>query len=89
MQIRLKTKKAKIIIKDKWHLWFAWHPVIISQFGLSDTYSNDQGIRIFVWLDFVQRKLEEIHFDRYEDELNFGKYFNKYYYTYMLPQISH
>jgi hypothetical protein len=77
MQIVLRLKPKKMKVKDEnWHLWFAWFPVIISKFGLSDSYPNNNGIRIFVWLDFVQRKLAY--------KINSVKR-----YEYILPQISH
>jgi hypothetical protein len=89
MQIKLRPKQKKIKEKDdKWHLWFAWHPVIISAFGLSDVYPNNEGIRVFVWLDFVQRKYVKEYFNSIEQQLEYGKKFIGHY-EYMLPQISH
>lgn len=42
---RLKDKKKKC---TKWHVWFAWHPVVIAV--------DDDGVKTYAWLQNVARK---------------------------------
>lgn len=44
MRILLKPE----LNKYEWHKWFAWYPVIVK---------NDSGPDIFIWLEYVERKL--------------------------------
>lgn len=46
--MRIRTKKKPPQDKTQWHVWFAWHPV---------TITNRDGT-FKAWLEFVERRGE-------------------------------
>jgi hypothetical protein len=43
--------KARMIPLEKWHRWFAWHPVLCFD-------SDDDSVCHTVWLEEVERRCE-------------------------------
>lgn len=45
------TKKAKIEKKEDWHIWFAWHPVVVGTVG-----EGKEERSVKAWFKKVLRK---------------------------------
>ena len=56
------TKRSSISFYSKWHLWFAWKPVIIS--------IDENGFFKKSWLVTVMRKGEYVKIPGYEGHWN-------------------
>ena len=37
-----RTRRTNVLVKQYWHLWFAWHPVKVDCFK-------------YAWLEYVER----------------------------------